>query len=161
MALAARASRRGLQLPCARQARHRGQCARAGVAGRAWISCRPAATPSTLPWPPDLRLPWCIPPAGNIGGGGFMLIRMADGKDAFSRLPRKSPGGRHARHVSRRARQRHSRAPARLDISRSACPVRSRAWSSPRKIWQAHAEASHGSGHQAGPRWLCADLGRG
>jgi gamma-glutamyltranspeptidase/glutathione hydrolase len=39
------------------------------------------------------------PQAGNLGGGGFMLIRMADGKTHFVDY-RESPGGRHGKHVS-------------------------------------------------------------
>src|SRR6202051_3577128 len=31
------------------------------------------------------------PPAGNIGGGGFMLIRMADGKTRFIDYREKAP----------------------------------------------------------------------
>ena len=46
------------------------------------------------------------PQAGNLGGGGFMLIRMADGKTHFHRFPRKSSSRRHRQHVSRCARQR-------------------------------------------------------
>jgi gamma-glutamyltranspeptidase / glutathione hydrolase len=42
------------------------------------------------------------PAAGNMGGGGFMLVRMADGQDAFSRLSRKGSGSGESRHVSGR-----------------------------------------------------------
>ena len=33
------------------------------------------------------------PAAGNLGGGGFMLIRMADGKAHFLDYREKAPGG--------------------------------------------------------------------
>jgi gamma-glutamyltranspeptidase/glutathione hydrolase len=41
-------------------------------------------------------------PAGNIGGGGFMLIRMADGKTHFLDYREKAPAA-----ATRRPGQRH------------------------------------------------------
>src|SRR5579871_3560365 len=54
-------------------------------------------------------------PAGNIGGGGFMLIRMADGKTHFLDYRQKAP------------------AAAKPDTSPSACRARSRVWSMPNR----------------------------
>ena len=48
-----------------------------------------------MPWmppsPPASLWPWCIPQAGNLGGGGFMLIRMADGTTHFIDFREKAP----------------------------------------------------------------------
>ncbi len=49
------------------------------------------------------------PSAGNIGGGGFMLIRLADGRTTFHRFPRTRPAGGVAQHVSGRRRARPRR----------------------------------------------------
>jgi len=42
-------------------------------------------------WLPASRWRWFIPRRGNIGGGGFMLIRMADGKTHFLDYREKAP----------------------------------------------------------------------
>ena len=49
------------------------------------------------------------PAAGNIGGGGFMLIRDQHRPGPLPRLPREGPRRRHPRHVPRRPRQRRPR----------------------------------------------------
>ncbi|HNJ48876.1 MAG TPA: gamma-glutamyltransferase, partial [Novosphingobium sp.] len=38
-----------------------------------------------------------FPEAGNIGGGGFMLVRMADGRQAFIDFREMAPGAAHAK----------------------------------------------------------------
>ena len=45
------------------------------------------------------------PEAGNIGGGGFLVLRMADGRTAALDFREAAPLRRHARHVPRRAGQ--------------------------------------------------------
>ena len=45
------------------------------------------------------------PRAGNIGGGGFMLVRLADGRSTFHRLSRARAGKGRAQYVSGRFRQ--------------------------------------------------------
>ena len=47
------------------------------------------------------------PSAGNIGGGGFMLVRMADGRTGIHRFPRARAAGGLAQHVPGRLRQGH------------------------------------------------------
>ena len=42
-------------------------------------------------WPPGFALAVVHPAAGNLGGGGFMLIRMADGKAHFLDYREKAP----------------------------------------------------------------------
>ena len=49
------------------------------------------------------------PFAGNIGGGGFMLVRFADGKTTFIDFREKAPLPRLAQHVSGRQRQSDQR----------------------------------------------------
>ena len=46
------------------------------------------------------------PCCGNIGGGGFMVVHLAGGKNAVSGLPRKGAAESHAHHVPGRGRQR-------------------------------------------------------
>ena len=101
------------------------------------------------------------PAAGNIGGGGFMLIRMADGKTHFLDYREKAPA----------AATRDMYLDAQGNVIEGASEIGYKAIGVPgsvagmvyrrAKIRQADAEASHGSGHQAGARRLCADLGRG
>ena len=47
------------------------------------------------------------PAAGNLGGGGFMTIRFADGRKTFLDFREKAPACRDQRHVPRQGRQRH------------------------------------------------------
>ena len=49
------------------------------------------------------------PQAGNIGGGGFMLISLADGRKIAIDYRETAPGCGDARHVSRRQRRCRSR----------------------------------------------------
>ena len=46
------------------------------------------------------------PQAGNLGGGGFMLVRRADGEVALPRLSGEGPGEGNGEHVPRREGQR-------------------------------------------------------
>ena len=46
------------------------------------------------------------PFAGNLGGGGYMLIRMADGRTTFIDFRERAPEKGVAQHVSRRRRAR-------------------------------------------------------
>ena len=38
-----------------------------------------------------MRSPWSIPAAGNLGGGGFMTIQLADGRKTFLDFREKAP----------------------------------------------------------------------
>ncbi len=49
------------------------------------------------------------PQAGNLGGGGFMLIRDKARSDSLPRLSRKGSRCRHPRHVPGRPEERNSR----------------------------------------------------
>ena len=44
------------------------------------------------------------PCCGNIGGGGFATLHLADGKDVFLNFREKAPGRRHRENVSRMRR---------------------------------------------------------
>ena len=55
------------------------------------------------------------PFAGNLGGGGFMLIRLADGRTTFIDFRERAPEGL-ARYVSRRERQADARQHRRLAL---------------------------------------------
>ncbi len=46
------------------------------------------------------------PAAGNLGGGGFMTLRLPDGQHAVPGLPREGADGGHGRHVPGRGRRR-------------------------------------------------------
>ena len=50
-----------------------------------------------------------FPAAGNIGGGGFMTIQLADGRKTFIDFRETAPARRDGRHVPRPRRQRHPR----------------------------------------------------
>ena len=52
------------------------------------------------------------PAAGNLGGGGFMTLQLADGTQDLPRFPREGAARRDRQHVPRRRRQRRSRARA-------------------------------------------------
>ena len=43
------------------------------------------------PWPPALPSPSSIPLAGNLGGGGFLLLRLHDGRSTFIDYREKAP----------------------------------------------------------------------
>ena len=64
------------------------------------------------------------PCCGNIGGGGFMTIHLADGRETFINFRETAPAAARETHVSRRARQCRSRISASTAISRPACPAR-------------------------------------
>ena len=49
------------------------------------------------------------PAAGNLGGGGFLLLRTHDGHATFIDYREKAPARRHRNHVPGRAGQRHPR----------------------------------------------------
>ena len=86
-------------------------------------------------------------PAGNIGGGGFMLIRMADGKTHFLDYREKAPAAATARHVSGCSRQRH-RGRQRVWVQGDRSSRIGRGYGVCREeIWQVDAQAGHGSGH--------------
>ena len=58
------------------------------------------------------------PAAGNLGGGGFMTLQLADGRKTFLDFREKAPLAATRRHVPRRRRQRrqgleHARPPRR------------------------------------------------
>ena len=67
-------------------------------------------------------------PAGNIGGGGFMLIRMADGKAHFIDYREKAPAAATREYVSRRTGQCHPGRERDMDIRRSEFRARLPAW---------------------------------
>ena len=61
------------------------------------------------------------PCCGNIGGGGFMTIHLADGRDSFINFRETAPAAATRRDVSRRRRQADPRAqPLRLSRRRRA-----------------------------------------
>ena len=68
------------------------------------------------------------PSAGNIGGGGFMTIRLKDGTTTFLDFRETGAAGGDQDHVSRRQRRGRARARASTAISPSAC--RARSWAS-------------------------------
>ncbi len=68
------------------------------------------------------------PTAGNIGGGGFMTIRLKDGRTTFLDFRERAPlAATKTMYLDAKGRCRR-RAPASTAISRSACRVRS--WAS-------------------------------
>ena len=101
------------------------------------------------------------PPAGNIGGGGFMLIRMADGNAHFLDYREKAPA----------AATRDMYLDAQGNVIPGASEIGYKSIGVPgsvagmvyaeQKYGQAHAQAGYGSGHPAGTRGLRADVGRG
>ena len=69
----------------------------------------PAATRSMPRSPPRSHSRSSYPTAGNIGGGGFAVVRIGAGQGDRARLPRDRARSRDRRHVSRRGRQAHRR----------------------------------------------------
>ena len=67
------------------------------------------------------------PAAGNLGGGGFMTIRFADGRSTFLDFRERAPLAATKTMYLDARRQVRCRAPAPTAISRSACRARSRA----------------------------------
>ena len=67
------------------------------------------------------------PQAGNIGGGGFLLLRKANGETHFIDFREKAPAAA-AENMYLEQGQRDSRDSARSDINPSAYPARSPAW---------------------------------
>ena len=67
------------------------------------------------------------PQAGNLGGGGFMLIRLADGKTHFIDYREKAPAAATANMYLDTQGNVIEDASA-SDTKRSQCPVRSPAW---------------------------------
>ena len=72
-------------------------------------------------------------PAGNIGGGGFMLIRMADGKTHFLDYREKAPAAATRDMYLDPQGNVIPQRTARSDTSPSACPGPSRAWFMPKR----------------------------
>ena len=100
------------------------------------------------------------PQAGNLGGGGFMLIRMADGKTHFVDYREKAPAAATA----------NMYLDARGNVIEDASIVGYKAIAVPgsvaglvyalKKYGKLPLEHIPGSRHQAGARWLSAGLGR-
>ena len=98
------------------------------------------------------------PAAGNLGGGGFMLVRMADGKAHFIDYREKAPA----------AAKADMYLDAQGNVIEGASEIGYKSIGVPgsvagmvyrrAEIRQADAEASDGSGHPAGARRLCAEL---
>ncbi len=61
------------------------------------------------------------PDAGNLGGGGFMVIRLADGRVVTNDHRERAPAAATARHVSRRRRAMSYRVCRRNRIWQPAC----------------------------------------
>ena len=83
------------------------------------------------------------PRAGNLGGGGYMLIHLRrPARRRGDRLSRDRAGGGDPRHVSRPERRGRSAQVARYRRWRSACPAR---WRASRSRMRATARASSAS----------------
>ena len=76
------------------------------------------------------------PAAGNLGGGGFMTIQLADGRKTFLDFREKAPLAATAEHVPRRGRQRRQGREHQRATWRSACRARSPGWR-----WRARSTA--------------------
>ena len=100
------------------------------------------------------------PCCGNIGGGGFMTLHLADGRDSFINFRETAPAAASAGNVSRPGRQARPRGePLRLARHRRAgdgAGARPRA----ARIRQSGARGGDGAGDRLGPRRLCAEPGR-
>ena len=71
------------------------------------------------------------PAAGNLGGGGFMTIQLADGRKTFLDFRETAPQGRHRQHVPRQGRQRHQGPVHQGAPRRRRARLASRAWNTP------------------------------
>ena len=60
------------------------------------------------------------PFAGNLGGGGFMLVRFADGRSTFIDFRERAPREGFARYVSGRAGEPYARVARRLALGGGA-----------------------------------------
>ena len=122
LALPVSRARRGSQSRCRSRACRR-RCRRA----TAWwwrrrrarrVSASTFCKRAAMRWMPRsrsvLRLPSSYPRAGNIGGGGFMVIHRANGERHRDRLSRDRAGGDRRQELSRRAGQCRSAEVARI-----------------------------------------------
>ena len=100
------------------------------------------------------------PCCGNIGGGGFATLHLADGRDIFLNFRERAPLAAHRDHVSRR-QGRGDRGPQPQGLQGRG---RSRHGAGARYIadalWNDAARGRHGAGHPAGARGLRAGPGR-
>ena len=90
------------------------------------------------------------PISGNLGGGGFLLLRTHEGKTTVHRLPREGAAGRDRNHVPGREGQRDPRRqPGRLSLHCDA-RIGGGAGVCRAQVRKTRPEARHGAGDPAG-----------